>query len=66
MANKQRSLCCSVYTKWCKLGHNIAVDQSKTTIHHQCAIFYVEHVNRPGYILHVVHHSNYWGEYESE
>lgn len=27
---------------------------------------YLEHVNRPGYILHVVHHSNYWGDLEPE
>uniref|UniRef100_A0A0B6ZPZ5 UspA domain-containing protein n=1 Tax=Arion vulgaris TaxID=1028688 RepID=A0A0B6ZPZ5_9EUPU len=26
--------------------------------------FYVDHVNRPGYTLHVVHHSNYWGQME--
>ncbi|BFZ08231.1 hypothetical protein BsWGS_11270 [Bradybaena similaris] len=26
--------------------------------------FYVDNVNRPGYILHAVHHSNYWGNYE--
>ncbi|BFZ10419.1 hypothetical protein BsWGS_13457 [Bradybaena similaris] len=27
---------------------------------------YVDHVNRPGYVLHVVHHSNGWGDYEPE
>ncbi|XP_012946024.1 universal stress protein in QAH/OAS sulfhydrylase 3'region [Aplysia californica] len=26
--------------------------------------FYVDNVNRPGYQLHLVHHSNYWGNYE--
>lgn len=26
--------------------------------------FYVENVARPGYILHLVHHSNYWGDLE--
>jgi len=26
--------------------------------------FYVENIARPGYTLHLVHHSNYWGNFE--
>ncbi|XP_059161417.1 uncharacterized protein LOC131944664 isoform X1 [Physella acuta] len=26
--------------------------------------FYVDNVSRPGYQLHLVHHSNYWGNFE--
>ncbi|GFS25077.1 hypothetical protein ElyMa_005174000 [Elysia marginata] len=40
----------------------LAVDNSKPS--DMAFQFYVENVNRPSYFLHLVHHSNYWGNYE--
>lgn len=40
----------------------LAVDNSKPS--DMAFQFYVDNVNRPAYYLHLVHHSNYWGDFE--
>ncbi|RUS80402.1 hypothetical protein EGW08_011838, partial [Elysia chlorotica] len=40
----------------------LAVDNSKPS--DMAFQFYVDNVNRSSYYLHLVHHSNYWGNYE--
>ncbi|CAG5133690.1 unnamed protein product, partial [Candidula unifasciata] len=49
----------------CLCGYLILADTANTLSEFaQTVEVYVDNVHRPGYILHLVHHSNYWGNYE--
>ncbi|KAH9494531.1 hypothetical protein Btru_042370 [Bulinus truncatus] len=45
-------------------GHIVVLAVDNSAPSDMAFKFYVENVSRPGYLLHLVHHSNYWGNFE--
>ncbi|XP_055881955.1 universal stress protein YxiE-like isoform X1 [Biomphalaria glabrata] len=45
-------------------GHIVVLAVDNSVPSDMAFKFYVDNVSRPGYLLHLVHHSNYWGNFE--